>query len=216
MITERCEKCCSCLKSVINDAFDTRYGTDSFFKIGFCSTCDIVKTFPTPKLKKLRTLYKNYYNFTGKQNQFYKNIRKVFFTNCFYRLWMLLDGDISFHSTYGKGSLLDLGCNEGRGLDIYKKNGFNVEGLELNDRAASAAKKKGFTVFSESIENLEAKKSYDVVVLSNVLEHSVDPYKMLDNIYRILKPGGEVWISCPNVESWQRILFGRFSFTILF
>jgi hypothetical protein len=32
---------------------------------------------------------------------------------------------------------------------------------------------------------------------------------MLSFVHRILRPGGEVWISCPNAESWLRNLFGR-------
>jgi SAM-dependent methyltransferase len=47
------------------------------------------------------------------------------------------------------------------------------------------------------------------VVLSNVLEHSLDPRRMLQDVHRILAPGGQVWISCPNSESWLRRIFGR-------
>ena len=47
-------------------------------------------------------------------------------------------------------------------------------------------------------------EAYDVAVLSNVLEHALDPAVMLCDVARILKPGGEVWISCPNAASWLR------------
>ena len=33
---------------------------------------------------------------------------------------------------------------------------------------------------------------------------------MLSNIARVLKTGGQAWISFPNIESWQRIFFGRY------
>ena len=58
---------------------------------------------------------------------------------------MGLDGDISFYSKHGKGRLLDIGCNEGRGLPIYKTNGFVVEGLEVNELAAAKAR-KGYAI----------------------------------------------------------------------
>jgi hypothetical protein len=48
-----------------------------------------------------------------------------------------------------------------------------------------------------------------VVVLSNVLEHSLNPRAMLVDVRRILKADGQVWISCPNSRSWQRKVFGR-------
>jgi len=65
---------------------------------------------------------------------------------------MALDGDISFHSRRGQGRLLDVGCNKGRGLLIYQHNGFSPEGLELNEKAAQDARKAGFTVHTQTLE----------------------------------------------------------------
>jgi SAM-dependent methyltransferase len=64
-------------------------------------------------------------------------------------------------------------------------------------------------VHGGALEDLRPAEPYDVAVLSNVLEHALDPAAMLRQVARILKPGGEVWISCPNAASWQRALFGR-------
>jgi SAM-dependent methyltransferase len=83
-----------------------------------------------------------------------------------------------------------------------------VEGLELNEKAAESARSRGFTVHTCLIEALDP-ESYDVVVLSNVLEHSLDPRQMLMDIRRVLSPKGQIWISCPNSRSWMRSLYGR-------
>ena len=122
---------------------------------------------------------------------------------------MAIDGDISFHSHRGQGRLLDVGCNEGRGLVIYQRNGFDPEGLELNEKAAQDARLAGFTVHTETLEEFQPEEPFDIVVLSNVLEHTPDPKNMLENVSRVLKPGGQIWISCPNSQSWLRKLFGR-------
>jgi hypothetical protein len=37
--------------------------------------------------------------------------------------------------------LLDVGCNEGRGLSLCADNGFQAEGLELNEAAAALARR---------------------------------------------------------------------------
>jgi len=42
------------------------------------------------------------------------------------------------------------------------------------------------------------------------MEHSLDPRKMLQDVHRILKNGGQVWVSCPNSESWLRRIFGKY------
>ena len=80
----------------------------------------------------------------------------------------------------------------------------------MNEVAAKEARAKGFTVYTEAVENFQSEQPYDVVVLSNVLEHSLDPKNMLFHVHRILKPGGKVWISLPNANSWLRYVFGKY------
>ena len=121
-----------------------------------------------------------------------------------------MDGDISFHHEKGQGRLLDIGCNEGRGLEIYKANGYTTEGLELNKEAATVARSKGFQVHTEDLSNFQPTIPYDIVILSNVLEHALDPGAMIREIHKILAANGQLWISCPNNRSWLRTLFGRF------
>ena len=43
-----------------------------------------------------------------------------------------------------------------------------------------------------------------------MLEHFDNPDSAISNISRILKPEGQIWISCPNIKSWQRKIFGRY------
>jgi SAM-dependent methyltransferase len=137
-------------------------------------------------------------------------LRERFLFSLLYRIWAGLDGDISFHLRSGRGRLLDIGCNEGRGLKIYAENGFEVEGLELNENAAAVARAAGFTVETCLLGEFAPSRRYNVAVLSNVLEHSLDPRTMLEDVHRILARDGEVWVSCPNSKSWLRKLFGRF------
>lgn len=170
----------------------------------------MIQLSPCPSVDELKQLYETYYNFGGSQKGIYNKLRKIFLESVFYRMWMAIDGDICFHSRRGQGRLLDIGCNEGRGLQIYRQNGFTAEGLEMNERAASEARKRGFRVFTDSLESFQPEQLYDVAVLSQVLEHSVNPKEMLIHAARILKPEGQVWISCPNIQSWQRHLFGRY------
>jgi 2-polyprenyl-3-methyl-5-hydroxy-6-metoxy-1,4-benzoquinol methylase len=125
-----------------------------------------------------------------------------------FRLWLAIDGDVSFHEPRGNGRLLDIGCNEGRGLEIYARNGFTVEGLEPNRTAAANAASRGFNVHAVDLQEFEAKHPYDVAILSNVLEHFLDPAAALRAVNRLLAPGGEVWISCPNNASWLRHFAG--------
>ncbi len=209
-LDSKCIACGARIAIELQDVFDTRFGIKGKYEIGRCMICGTEQILPLPSINDLKDLYETYYNFGSEKGTIYTSFRGYFFSSVLYRFWQIVDGDISFHNQKGSGRLLDVGCNEGRGLFIYQRNGFEAEGLELNEPAAAEARKRGFNVDTDPIEKLQPKDPYDIVVLSNVLEHSLDPKDMLTHVARVLKPGGQVWISCPNVDSWQCSVFGRY------
>ena len=209
----RCGGCLVCggtLLGITRRAYDAKFGIKKAYNLAQCAQCSLVQLSAPPSLNKLETLYEKYYNFGGEKDTVYTLFREWFLSSTLYRFWISLDGDFSFHRCKGNGRLLDIGCNEGRGLSIFRKNGFDPEGLELNEVAAQRSRAKGLTVHTKLLETFKPENLYDVVVLSNVIEHLLDPKAMLNHVNRILKAGGEIWTSCPNVNSWQRKLFGRY------
>jgi SAM-dependent methyltransferase len=167
------------------------------------------QTWPRPAEPELKGLYERFYNAGVEPDSFYRGLRERFYTSGLYRLWLRWDGDLGFHGRRGAGRLLDVGCNEGRGLRLYADNGFQVEGLELNEAAAAVARRRGFRVHTEPLAQFRPEEPFDVVILANVLEHAWDPVLMLGEVRRLMRPEGEVWISCPNAASLWRRLFGR-------
>jgi SAM-dependent methyltransferase len=205
-----CAVCSAKMQTAVNHVFDTRFGIDNNYSIKHCEHCGTERTSPVPSPEELKHLYETYYNFGGEKGTRYTRLREKFLFSPFYRFYLVVDGDISFHKRRGAGRLLDIGCNEGRGLRLYRHNGFIAEGLELNEPAAAVARSQGFTVHTQTLDDFQPVDTYDVAVLSNVLEHASDPIDMLRNVKRILKPGGQVWISCPNNRSWLRSAFGKY------
>jgi len=193
----------------VTGLFDDRFGAPGTYDIVQCQHCGLEQTWPRPPERELKELYERFYNWAGDSTA-YATIRQRFLASALYRLWLNWDGDISFHLRQGSGRLLDIGCNEGRGLTLYANNGFKAEGLELNERAAAIARERGFQIYTTPLEQFNPEKPYEVVVLANVLEHAWDPVAMLLKVRRLLQPGGEVWISCPNAASFFRRLFGRY------
>jgi SAM-dependent methyltransferase len=204
-----CLFCASALTLGPRHYFDTRFGHDSLYAVKACPCCGVVQTLPRPTPDDLKKLYERYYNFGGEHDTIYTRLRRRLFQSVLFRIWMRLDSDISFYTQKGHGRLLDVGCNEGRGLVLYRQNGFDVEGLELNEKAAAQARKAGFTVHAVALEDL-LPSWFDVVVLSHVLEHAPDPRTFLSQVHSLLRPQGQLWVSCPNVRSWQKTLFGRY------
>lgn len=209
-LSNTCIQCSGKLVPTEQHLHDTRFGIDYECGAAICTTCGLEQIFPAPGEKDLRRYYEEFYNFKGSDNRKYERLRHLFLFSAVYRIWMAIDGDVSFYSCVGEGRLLDVGCNEGRGLTFYQNNGFNAEGLELNRVAAKSARSRGFVVHEGLLDSFEANSRYNVIVLSNVLEHSLNPAEMLEYIGRILADGGSVWISCPNSRSWLRRLFGAY------
>ena len=205
----RCLLCQQACQPVLTGLFDDRFGAPGTYSIMQCPHCGLGQTWPQPPEDTLKDLYEGFYNAGIEPGSTYRRLRERFLSSGLFRLWLRWDGDISFHRPRGTGRLLDVGCNEGRGLSIYAANGFQAEGLELNEQAAAQARARGFTVHTQPLGQLTPVAPYDVAVLSQVLEHAPDPVAMLGQLRGVLQEDGEVWVSCPNAASRWRRVFGR-------
>jgi len=204
-----CILCSGPLEKQASELFDTRFGLAGRYEARRCLHCNLEQIFPVPSPEKLKCIYESHYNFGGEKNTLYTWLRERFLISFLNRIWVRLDGDISFQRLRGAGRLLDIGCNEGRNLRIYARNGFQAEGLELNETAAAEARRAGFDVHICLLGEFRPAYSFDAAVLSNVLEHALDPGQMLSDVQRILAHSGQLRISCPNSRSWLRTVFGK-------
>lgn len=101
------------------------------------------------------------------------------------------------------GKIVDLGCGEGVLINQYRKQGYEIEGIDLN--YSSKEVKKG------DIANLPYKdSSVDVCLLLDVLEHLSfnQQEKALKEVKRVLKKGGTLLIAVPNLAHFaSRLTF---------
>lgn len=107
------------------------------------------------------------------------------------------------------GSLLDVGCFSGVFLSHAKKRGFQCTGVEPNEDACLHVRKaQGLEVVNGSLESacFETDR-FSVVSIQDVIEHVPDPLRELREIFRILRPGGWLVLSTPNVKGLpQRVI----------
>mgnify|MGYP001585638460 FL=1 len=103
--------------------------------------------------------------------------------------------------------VLDVGCNEGSLMSLYAHKNKAV-GLELSKESAVKAKKKGFDVKVGSVYKIPFKENiFDVVHMSEIIEHVLDTDKAISEVYRVLKKNGKLIITTPNCASFRdRIL----------
>jgi ubiquinone/menaquinone biosynthesis C-methylase UbiE len=106
------------------------------------------------------------------------------------------------------GKLLDVGCATGDFLSVAQ-NDHDVEGLELSEWSASIARERGFKIHTCRLDELRSDSHYDVITLWGVIEHFESPRKEIQNISRLLKPGGIVCLWTGDFESWTARLLGK-------
>ena len=116
--------------------------------------------------------------------------------------------DLIFHSILkqlerrvrSKGRrLLDVGAHAGRFLHLARTAGWDAEGIELNPRtAAYAAIRTGLPVHNINAQSLADRgRTYDAVVLTDVLEHIPQPVQLIKTLASLTEAGGVVAVKVP-------------------
>jgi 2-polyprenyl-3-methyl-5-hydroxy-6-metoxy-1,4-benzoquinol methylase len=104
----------------------------------------------------------------------------------------------------GNKTVLDVGCATGYLARALVERGCTVSGVELEPEAAEQARPvlRRLVVGDLAALDLDAElehERFDVVVLGDILEHLVDPVRLLRQAVGLLEPGGSVVISIPHV-----------------
>ncbi len=100
--------------------------------------------------------------------------------------------------------VLEVGCGTGATGALAKQSGrvARYTGVELADAAAAQARLVLDEVVHGNVESLTlpfAPQSFDVVILSEVLEHLVDPWAVVKKLAPLLAPHGLLYASSPNI-----------------
>lgn len=102
------------------------------------------------------------------------------------------------------GHLLDIGCGVGDFLRVVKDFGWQITGIEPSDQAkAIASKRLGFTPLDPSQSSTLPAAFFDVITMWHVLEHVDDLHGQVEELKRLLKPGGRLVIALPNYQSFD-------------
>lgn len=115
-------------------------------------------------------------------------------------------------------SVLDVGCGDGQTSGKWlSDNGRRYIGVDISANAVDEARRSGLEaikVEDASVLPFDA-GSFDAVVCIEVLEHLFDPKAALENIRRVLKPGGIFISTVPNTVYWRNradfFLLGRWN-----
>lgn len=115
--------------------------------------------------------------------------------------------------------VLDVGCSSGYLSAPVAASGARVVGVELDPEAAEAARAFCEEVVVGDVESIELPfepASFDAIVCGDLVEHLRDPGATLARLRPLLRPGGRLVLSTPNVANWAMrlsLLGGRWRYT---
>lgn len=105
--------------------------------------------------------------------------------------------------------LLDVGCGLGQLVKVAGDRGWDSLGIDQSSTAVQIANRLGANVerrdfFSEELDG----RRFDVIVMTELVEHVARPRDFLERAFRMLAPGGLFYVTTPNFDSLTRRVVG--------
>lgn len=177
MSSKTLSSCISCGKKLI------LLGRNRERKIFKCSNCGLGITDDVKFVEQYQAYHRDhvYYN---EEKQFANIFRKRI-------------NIISHFATHGKA--LEIGSSTGLFLSLLKKKGWEVLGIEPSKISSQIASDSNIPTLVTTFElSRLPPNSFDLVILSHVLEHMEDPVAVLKKINKVLRKDGVIFIDVPN------------------
>lgn len=189
------KKCNVCSKK---QTFYFSYKNYRYYK---CNSCGLVTTLPLPtnliiKEHYARRFLEGNYSLLLEYEKEYQRVYQDFVKVI---LEILKDDNLKPKNL----RVLDIGCFTGGFLQMLKKHGFNITGLELQKEAVEIAKKKfPANVFVADVmtDKLPGKK-YDIISMLGLIEHVNNPNKLIQKCSKYQDANGMLLIQTPDSSS---------------
>lgn len=102
------------------------------------------------------------------------------------------------------GSVLEVGCGEGRGLEVLSQSKIDYTALDKNEALLNHLSQKypSYHFIHTNVPPFAGIKdnSFDFVIAFQVIEHIANDQLFIQEIHRVLKPRGKAIITTPNID----------------
>ncbi len=179
--------------------------TGEEFSLLYDSERELLVTHPQPTPEQLPKYYKSdaYISHTDRKKGvvefLYQSVKKKALQKKIQLITSLLSG---------AGDLLDIGAGTGDFLKQAKNNSWTISGVEPNQGARKLAQEKEIEL-KESLTDFKGIK-FDVITLWHVLEHLPDLEGTINEIEKLLNPGGILIIAVPKYKSYDAKYYKRY------
>lgn len=172
--------------------------------------CGLAWLDPMPVKEDIGKLYSGYYTQSlNPKHQLNKaNAKKIkYLFKVLLSLIPTLDrqkvmSDYMYLQEVKPGKLLDIGCGNGYFLQQMRSRGWDVVGIDFDEKAVEVVKSIGIEAYVGDLSELTFEdNSFDAITLNNVIEHLYDPLECLQKARNLLRDGGQLTVITPNIES---------------
>lgn len=178
------------------------------FGIIKCAQCGLIRTARMPDNEKIRRLYsESYFRSSDSGTVGYDNYIKdhIKITRTFEKRMREIE-----RWTGHTGRLLDVGCATGFSLDAAQKLGWKASGIEISEFACDYGRKTlGLDLSCGSLADVNfPPETFDAVTMWDYLEHSPDPGGEIEIAHGLLKKGGLLVLTTPDISSLPARIYG--------
>jgi 2-polyprenyl-3-methyl-5-hydroxy-6-metoxy-1,4-benzoquinol methylase len=184
---------------VIASGRDRRHHLPGDFRMVKCRQCNLVYLNPRPTAEALSAYYPEEYAPYAQRGFFGRMTR-----------WLRRREATALRRTVDAGAeVLEVGSAAGDLMVPLRNAGFRVTGVELSDYAATIAREQHhLDVHTGTLADAPLDgRSFDAVIMRNVIEHVPDPKGDLERAATLLRPGGVLILRTDNVASLDARLF---------
>lgn len=104
--------------------------------------------------------------------------------------------------------LLDIGCGRGGFVEAAVSSGWNALGIELSETAVKLAASLGLPVQLKDLFDPSIRAGWNVIVMTEVIEHLPNPGDFISRAEKLLAPGGLLYLTTPCWDSVERRFLG--------
>ena len=184
---------------VIARGIDRRHGLPGEFRMVKCRQCNLVYLNPRPTAEALSAFYPEDYAPYVQRGFFGRMTR-----------WLRRREAIALRRFVAAGAdVLEVGSAAGDLMVPLREAGFRVTGVEPSDHAATIARERHqLEVHTGTLADAPLDgRSFDAVIMRNVIEHVPDPRGDLERAAALLRPGGVLVLRTDNVASLDARIF---------
>ena len=190
-----------------SDRRETRYEGFGEFKVVRCPDCGMHYLFPRRPEAAMQAAYRSGEYFAGGE--------------CGYADTTYGEQERALRATFRRfmrnvqkrglsgGDLLEIGCGYGFLLDEARGFFRSRTGLEMSHEAAAIAATRADRVIEGGLQQLPADARFDCIIATHVIEHVYDPRTFVKDMVSRVRPGGNVVLATPNMNSPLRKVMGR-------